>query len=395
MHSENLQNDFYRRERRILSMRKVRNKLKRGVKIAAAALIVTVSIGGATGFYIYKKQNIPVNASVILDYRYDSIANLRNPDGTPFYSLNIISDDLLSEYQKDSTIEKVKTMDQEALRKLFSVSAGSGSGTANASYCIVCENEELSDEERKAAIEEYAEFYKNWFIDRYYRNENLYSMEPLETAFSDGEVLDEYNILNTRCTALTNYLSSWESKTTGLTDENKSDIRELKEKITAFKTVDLKNFYASTVQGGAYKDKDLSLTVLAYEEMSSWKEYEKQMSYYNIALDCMAQYDSEITDTILIPSVGNDNQFYMSRARTGIDSISDKAKNYLEWGKGSKTEYYTLAGIFEKQNAQSTESGSEVAKELFSRLDGFGEELKELDQKILEEIKPISVEVEE
>lgn len=375
--------------------KKEREELKKGVKIAVALLCVTVSISGAAGFYIKQKHSSPVIASAVLDYRYDGIANLRNPDGTPFYSLNIISDELLSSYKKGSTIETIKNMSEEELSELFSVSAGSGSGTANASYCIVCESEFLTDEERQQAVEEYAAFYKDWFTDRYYRNENLYTMDSVETSFSDGEVLDEYNILNTRCTAMISYLSSWDSKTTGLTEENKTDIRELKEKVTAFKNVDLKNFYAATVQEGSYKVRDLSLTVLAYEEMSSWKDYEKQMAYYDIALDCMSQYDSGTTDSILIPSVGNDNKFYMSRARTGIDSISDKAANYLEWGKGSKTQYYTLSGIFAKQNENATEGDSGVANGLFERMGEFGEELKELDQKILEEIRPLEVEVAE
>lgn len=369
--------------------------MKKKIKVAIIALTLTAAVSGAGGYYFIHKKTDTTSAAVVLDYRYDSIANLRNPDGTPFYSLNIVSDELLSMYAKESTVEKVRAMDKEALRKLFSVSAGSGSGTANASYCIVCDTEELTEEEQKTAVEEYADFYRDWFMDRYYRNENLYSMESVRAAFDDGEMLDDYNILNTRCTALTEYLSSWESKTSGLTDENKTDIRELKEKITAFKNVDLKNFYSMTVQSGSYKDRDLSLSVLAYEEMSSWKEYEKQMVYYDIALDCMAGYDSGTTDTILIPSVGTDNKFYMSRARTGIDNISDKAANYLKWGKGSKTQYYTLANIFGKQSAKTSESTTDAAQALFNRLDAIGEELRNLDQKILDEIKPLEVEVPE
>ena len=162
-----------------------------------ALIGVSTGILCAGGLFAYKlKQSQPCTASVKLEYRYDGIANLQNPDGTPFYSLSILSADLLSEYQQSSSMACIKGMNEAELQTLFSISVGSGKGVANSCYVLSCKSNSITKNECESAVEEYAEFYRQWFIEKYYYNENLYSLDSMGSYFEDSEAIDEYNLLN-------------------------------------------------------------------------------------------------------------------------------------------------------------------------------------------------------
>lgn len=372
-------------------MTKKRSKKK--IIIVIVILVIGLATGIAAGLLYHKASESEKTAYATIEFRYDGISNLKNPDGSPFYCGLILSDEILNEFKRETNIQRIKDMETNELRNLFKISPCKGVSVASAGYKLECQSDELSEEERYSAVLEYADYYREWFLGKYYTHENLYSLDSMSGYIADAELFDGYTLLSNRCSSITNYLSSWTNNDRNLSDENKEEIRKLKEKIEALKKVELKNFYANTVQEGRYRNRDISLLTLAYKRFSNMNDYNMQMSCYSIALDCIDLYNSATTDSIMIPSINANNQFYMSRARTGVDKIADSANQYLEWSKGSKTTAVILEGIQEKQRASREESSLGSFDSVYEQIEKIGEELRELDRNIIKDLQPITIEV--
>ena len=91
----------------------------------------------------------------------------------------------------------------------------------------------------------------------------------------------------------------------------------------------IKKYTAFAEENGLTKERDHYVRTLTYKNAMSNIKYREYMIDYNVRKTSVANYDEAMIGTVMIPSVNDNDDYYMSRTNIGTDYLTKQADEAL------------------------------------------------------------------
>lgn len=165
--------------------------------------------------------------------------------------------------------------------------------------------------------------YLEYFYANYTDNLSVLQYEPADLEGLEYRQIASY--YNTKLIQLKNYVN-------GRIDENKSFIsddgitfQDIGARIDNLLQINLANFRSFVTEKGVYKNRQAYVDLLDYKNYKDRNIYSINTKTYGLYKSCIDRYDPKMTGVVLVPSVDKNQDFYMSKTKTGIDHLAEYA----------------------------------------------------------------------
>lgn len=111
---------------------------------------------------------------------------------------------------------------------------------------------------------------------------------------------------------------------------------------------DISKLRAFVLETGLAKDKTSFIQTLNYKNSVLDMEFQKYTANYSIRQDTIAMYDESMIGTVMIPSINEKNEYYMSRTNIGIDYLAKDAESSLEKSTATLKEIETNRDVIDR-----------------------------------------------
>ena len=150
----------------------------------------------------------------------------------------------------------------------------------------------------------------------------------------------------------------------------------IKKMIQNVQNYSIKKYSAFVLESGLSRNKDHYIRTLNYKNDMLNINYQKFMIDYNVRKQQVQDYDSAMIGTVMVPSINEKQEYYMSRTNTGTDYLTKEADYSLSQGNAVDRDIIDNNDIIAKVNASTADEESyKKADELIKTVD---EELKQV-----------------
>lgn len=369
-------------------MEKIKSRIKGVLRIfweykysiVAAMLIVSIALSGVH----YLKSGDVAIANVSLNYSEASSG--LNPNGTRFNSYEIYSTEVL-----DNAIELAGlqgTIDAQSLTARVNVSpvdTGNSSGDDNyitTTYSISLDTSELDIKNRSTSslLENICSAYKSYFLESYGDDQTILKLK-LELS-EDCEPYLRLNDIKLRADQIERYLAARMKQSRAFIDEETGESFDgFEKRLMNIQSYDIPNATAYIIERGVASSPDTLVEILAYKNKIEAISADKQMAYYEADNGGIMMYEKLMSSIVMIPTMDEQEQYYMSRTKTAMDNLARNADSELAEATSYKKEIVNTSYVIERmQTLRSQGAELEFARELINKLE-LG--LNELSQELL------------
>lgn len=204
--------------------------------------------------------------------------------------------------------------------------------------------------------------YKNNFYKDY-----IVTTKILENEKPNLENMDHFDIgsyFSLMAERINRYLAMRIDQASSFTTENGETFKSAKELVSNFKTYDLQNYNAYVWENGIAKDKIQQQETLTYLNNKLQWQYDEKIKNNRARISTINEYNQAMTSSVLIPTYDQDDEFYMSRTKTGIDDIAKDADADMTEAKSIELEVATNSDKIEKLNLETTDQQMTVAADM-------------------------------
>ena len=173
------------------------------------------------------------------------------------------------------------------------------------------------------------ENYTQMFYDSSVAQAKVLLFNDIDMEGCEYRELSDYYAL--KLTILSNHLneralsnSTFVSETTGLS------FPDLLAQVNNLRSVDLARINASLNSTGITLSKKDYLAKLAYLNYRDSETFQRYFSSYSVRLSNISYYDILQSAFVMVPTVDQKGEFYMSMTKTGVDEIARAAQNWNE-----------------------------------------------------------------
>ncbi len=291
-----------------------------------------------TAYQFFEREYI---SHITLTLNYANGRNGLMPSGARFNILEIKSNEVikgaLSRLGDSSlSVEAVKSririnakMPSTAIDTVESAVAGSKDYSYCPSEFMIYYSQEnkfaknRTDEFLKALAESYKDyFYKNHAL------RNVVLEFSIDEDFDKYDYNEQYQVISDKIASMLSYLNqrqlendSFNAKSTGYSFGNLISL------LGNVNSVDLEKLNAYIVQNGISKDNKLLVNKQQYSIDRKMLQYNMLYQGSQISKDAMEEYDEHLASVAFIPTVDDQNEFYMARTKTGIDDLATQSYN--------------------------------------------------------------------
>lgn len=296
-------------------------------------------------------------ASISLTVAFARGSEGRNPDGSAFRISQIISDEVLA----DAAEKLGNKVDADTLRDHLTVSDATSGGTltqieqdirqgvtdytqfpttyqltyATVSQTVkedgffaVCQAilKQFVQPGKKRILEAVAQSYAE-----HYQQSYLQQGAALNVDWSAIDELDHYDRVQVVRHALERaerFLLTKYDANANYTDRNAGvgygDVHYILQQLRG---VDVNNYEAFVLQHGLTRDKQSLLRQFRYLQAQYEESYQRNTSKYEVYVEAISMYDADTTKVVFVPALDEENAFYMSRTKVGMDYLVEQANN--------------------------------------------------------------------
>ena len=204
------------------------------------------------------------------------------------------------------------------------------------------------------------------YKDKFYR-EHIVDAKVLEEEEPDYASLD-YSDIGSYFTLMSDridrYLDMRIGQAGSFMTQDGETFKSVKELVTNFRTYDLDGYNAYIWENGIAKDKRQQTETLTYlNNKLNWQYTEKiKENWARIAT--INEYNQAMTASILIPTYDINDEFYMSRTKTGIDDLAKDADKNLSDAKAVELEIARNIDKIEKLGQTTTNEQMAYAEQM-------------------------------
>ena len=226
--------------------------------------------------------------------------------------------------------------------------------------------------------------YKNHFLENYGDNKAILSYEPLVD--SDQEPYIAISSLEVKLNQIYRYINMRikENKTFKDEETGYSFIALMKD-VENLQNYEINNIYSFILETGVSQDKAVLVSLETYKNKIETLSYDRYMAQYDADNNGIKLYDEAMSAIVMIPSVDNMKEYYMSRTKTATDAMAKNADSELKEATGYKksisdTDYLIRQiSIGSPNNEKNLHTAATMIKDLKAAIDTISEKLKQLD----------------
>ena len=301
---------------------------KRKVLVIALLLILFTALCG----WQYVKSLC--TARIVLSLDYEEASQGLAPNRTRFSIYEIRSREVMERLIEYAGLEGKISPDE--MSKCISVKATHNkniSGSVNyisTSFIISFTSTDLvwkrSAEDMLSLL---CKAYREYFVEHYGFNHSILSFDVNDLKFND-EYLMMVDLLELKGGQLEKYVQlrkreskNYQDPDTGIT------FSELEQRAKNFYTYDIVNLRSFVIENGIVNDRLALKPLLNYKIHMDRLMYDKLIAAYNEDNKGIQIYDTAMSAVIMIPTQDQTKQYYMSRAKTGMDNMALHANTQL------------------------------------------------------------------
>ena len=299
-------------------------------KVFTLLFLLAVCLGFC-GFY-YVRSLRAASTTVSLDY--EEASQGLTPSQTRFNIYEIESAEVLDRLIAYAGLQGAITADD--IRPCVSVNATHDkniSGQVNfisTSYTIrFTDSLGIPGRSAETMLSLLCKAYREFFVEHYGINHSILSFPTENLKFND-EYLMAVDLLELKCNQLSKYVQlrkrenkNYQDPDTGIT------FSALEQRLNNFYDYDLARLRSYIIENGIATDKPSLNAMLDYKIRMDQLVYDKLMAAYDEDNKGIQMYDAAMSAVVMIPTQDRTSQYYMSRTKTGMDSMALHADGQL------------------------------------------------------------------
>lgn len=377
-------------------MEKIKNRIKDVLRffweykysIVLSMAIIAVILG--TVHYFKNGKSAWANVS----FNYSEASNGLNPNNTRFNSYEILSDKVLERAIELSGLQDFVTTEELSECVFVSpVDTGNASGDDNyisTTYSISLNASALQIKNRSTSnlLENICNAYREYFLENNGDNQEILKLK-LEIT-EDSEPYLRLNEIKMRASQLERYLSTRMSQSRTFTDsETGESFDAFDKRLKNIIAYDIPNASAFIIERGVAEDSGALTEILEYKNKMDKISKDKQLAYYEADNNGIAMYEKLMSSIIMIPTMDEQEQYYMSRTKTAMDKMARNADSELSEATSFEKEIVGTSYVISKmKSAKTAEEELSAAREMINRLENalnnISEELTAFDKSYID-----------
>lgn len=329
-------------------------------------------------------------------FNYEEAAKGQNPNGTRFNESDILSDEILEKVIKRGDLK----ISVEKLSELLTLSTPLDSQKLDVSkesdlkisteYWIHCSPRvSLYRTNPKTVLNVLVDVYRESFTQNYAENDSI-----LDVSFDNlegMEYLDIKDYLEMQAARIRDYLPGNSNEGSSYREEGSEEtFASLYEKIQNYIDVELERYGAFVLEKGLSSNKDTYQSRMQYVNHILETSRKKDMAAHDVRIEAIDSYNAFMTRFVLIPTYDEEQEFYMSRTKVGVDYFADEATEFLESATETvekmKRNTYASAQIGKNNpSGQNHEQADQQIESLKTELLNLANQSRELCDTYIEE----------
>lgn len=322
--------------------------------------------------------------SVVLSLNYEEASKGQNPNLTRYNVYELKSDRVMERVISNAGLQDVLTPTE--LSEHIDIAENSSGKTIDpndsstyyistsytVSYRMNREIKNISVDDMMTLI---CKSYNDMFHEEYVGTKSVlkYDLGDIE----GKEYIEIAKLFTNKSDQMLRYIQQRiEENATYRSDITGQSFQTIKKMIQNVKNYSIKKYSAFVLESGLSRNKDHYIRTLNYKNDMLNINYQKFMIDYNVRKQQVQDYDSAMIGTVMVPSINEKQEYYMSRTNTGTDYLTKEADYSLSQGNAVDRDIIDNNDIIAKVNASTADEESyKKADELIKTVD---EELKQV-----------------
>lgn len=322
--------------------------------------------------------------SVVLSLNYEEASKGQNPNLTRYNVYELKSDRVMERVISNAGLQDVLTPTE--LSEHIDIAENSSGKTIDpndsstyyistsytVSYRMNREIKNISVDDMMTLI---CKSYNDMFHEEYVGTKSVlkYDLGDIE----DKEYIEIAKLFTNKSDQMLRYIQQRiEENATYRSDITGQSFQTIKKMIQNVQNYSIKKYSAFVLESGLSRNKDHYIRTLNYKNDMLNINYQKFMIDYNVRKQQVQDYDSAMIGTVMVPSINEKQEYYMSRTNTGTDYLTKEADYSLSQGNAVDRDIIDNNDIIAKVNASTADEESyKKADELIKTVD---EELKQV-----------------
>ena len=322
--------------------------------------------------------------SVVLSLNYEEASKGQNPNLTRYNVYELKSDRVMERVISNAGLQDVLTPTE--LSEHIDIAENSSGKTIDpndsstyyistsytVSYRMNREIKNISVDDMMTLI---CKSYNDMFHEEYVGTKSVlkYDLGDIE----GKEYIEIAKLFTNKSDQMLRYIQQRiEENATYRSDITGQSFQTIKKMIQNVQNYSIKKYSAFVLESGLSRNKDHYIRTLNYKNDMLNINYQKFMIDYNVRKQQVQDYDSAMIGTVMVPSINEKQEYYMSRTNTGTDYLTKEADYSLSQGHAVDRDIIDNNDIIAKVNASTADEESyKKADELIKTVD---EELKQV-----------------
>lgn len=202
--------------------------------------------------------------------------------------------------------------------------------------------------------------YNEYFHERYVGNKSVLKYQLGD--ISNTEYIEIGKLFTQKSDQMLRYIQQRIEENATFSSENTGEsFQTIKKMIQNVQNYSIKKYNSFVRESGIARNEEHYVRTLTYTNEVMDMKYRKFMIDYNVRKNGVTNYDAGMIGTVMVPSINNRNQYYMSRTNTGTDYMTLDADYFLDKGNSVERDIIENNDIIEKIN-QSEPTKEDYAK---------------------------------
>lgn len=291
-----------------------------------------------TSFYFYNTRDNRIITTMSLNYQEGSKG--LNPNSTRFNMYELKSDEVMQRAVQYMGLGDVLTPEELANnisidntnQKQITVGDESSYFISTSFLVDYKRNNNLGRLSTNDAVNMICKAYNDIFHEKYSDNQSalIYNMDNMD----EMEYVEIGDALNSIADMMKTYLSrrvkengTFKSEITGETFQTVSRL------LQNLQDYQIAKYCSYVLETGLAKNKTEFIQTLYYNNSVLDMKYQRSMANYAVRQDGITKYDEAMIGTVMIPSINEKDDYYMSRTNIGIDYLAKDAETHLSEAK--------------------------------------------------------------
>ena len=322
--------------------------------------------------------------SVVLSLNYEEASKGQNPNLTRYNVYELKSDRVMERVISNAGLQDVLTPTE--LSEHIDIAENSSGKTIDpndsstyyistsytVSYRMNREIKNISVDDMMTLI---CKSYNDMFHEEYVGTKSVlkYDLGDIE----GKEYIEIAKLFTNKSDQMLRYIQQRiEENATYRSDITGQSFQTIKKMIQNVQNYSIKKYSAFVLESGLSRNKHHYIRTLNYKNDMLNINYQKFMIDYNVRKQQVQDYDSAMIGTVMVPSINEKQEYYMSRTNTGTDYLTKEADYSLSQGNAVDRDIIDNNDIIAKVNASTADEESyKKADELIKTVD---EELKQV-----------------